>query len=103
MLFHSPETCVFGENWNFVELIGAQQRALVKDMVGGGDIEVTTRPLHLFSLLVENWKGAEYSQILPPEPPHLRSEQQHPLVSCFLLCFFGKFLTRPYPSGSYWK
>ena len=31
MLFHSPETCVFGENWNFVELIGAQQRALVKD------------------------------------------------------------------------
>ena len=34
------------------------------------NIEVTTRPLHLFSFLVEFLKGVEYFQILPPLPPY---------------------------------
>ena len=47
--------------------------------------EVTTRPLHLFSLLVEFFKGGEYSEILPPSCSTPPWSEQPPQVSCFLL------------------
>ena len=44
-------------------------RLVLEIMVERVNNEVTTRPLHLFSLLVEFLKGVEYFQILPPQPP----------------------------------
>ena len=72
-------------------------------MVESDKYEVTTRPLHLFSLLVEFCKGREYSQILPPNctAPPLEPEQP-PQVSCFLLAFW-EISDASISKGSYWK
>ena len=73
-------------------------RLVLKKLVGMVNNEVTTRPVHPFSLLVEIWKGVEYFRILPPQPPRLWSQKLAPPVSCFLLAIFEISLTVHIPA-----
>ena len=68
-----------------------------------GNYEVTTRPLHLFSLLVEFFKGGEYSEILPPScstPPLERAAPTGILLSSGKFGNFSRVHIREVLTGS---